>query len=35
MQAAVLQGKDAKASLTDAEKSANEQIAEYNAKLGG
>ena len=35
MQAAVLQGQDAKTALTDAEKKADEQIADYNSKLGG
>jgi sn-glycerol 3-phosphate transport system substrate-binding protein len=35
MQAAVLQGQDAKQSLINAENTANKQIADYNAKLGG
>ncbi|WP_020658617.1 ABC transporter substrate-binding protein [Amycolatopsis benzoatilytica] len=35
LQAAVLQGQDAKAALTDAENKANKQISDYNAKLGG
>lgn len=35
LQAAVLQGQDAKQALTDAENKAAKQIADYNAKLGG
>jgi sn-glycerol 3-phosphate transport system substrate-binding protein len=35
LQAAVLQGQDAKAALTDAENAADKQIADYNSKVGG
>jgi sn-glycerol 3-phosphate transport system substrate-binding protein len=35
LQAAVLQGQDAKQSLTNAEDTANKQITDYNTKLGG
>jgi sn-glycerol 3-phosphate transport system substrate-binding protein len=35
LQAAVSQGQDAKQALTAAENTANQQIADYNAKLGG
>ena len=34
MQAAVLQGQDAKTALTTAQTNANKQIADYNSKLG-
>lgn len=35
MQAAMLQGVDAKTALTSAQNTANKQISDYNAKLGG
>jgi sn-glycerol 3-phosphate transport system substrate-binding protein len=35
MQAAVLQGQDAHTALTNAQNTANKQIADYNTKLGG
>jgi sn-glycerol 3-phosphate transport system substrate-binding protein len=35
LQAAVLQGQDAKQALTTADNTANKQIADYNSKLGG
>ncbi|HEY4455355.1 MAG TPA: hypothetical protein VGN81_13655 [Pseudonocardiaceae bacterium] len=34
MQAAVLEGQDAKTALTTAQTNANKQIADHNAKLG-